>query len=92
MVKLVSNSDGMTTRFKTMEAKNQRTSKTPRVKKKPPEKVFRSIEEIRGHFFPNFYEKEERRRQIAETTRPDIVDEVLKRIQREIRESARRKL
>ena len=28
---------------------------------KPPEKVFHSMEEIRKHFFPNFYEEEERR-------------------------------
>ena len=75
-----------------MEAKNQRIQNTPQAKKKPPEKVFRSIEEIRKHFFPNFYEEEERRKQTTETVSIDLVQEVLKRIQRERRESARRKL
>ena len=50
-----------------MEAKNQRTPKTPLAQKKPPEKVFRSMEEIRKHFFPNFYEEEERRNRTPET-------------------------
>lgn len=69
-----------------MEAKNQRTQKMPPAQKKPPEKVFRSIEEIREHFFPNFYEKEEQRNQSAETSGLGLVEDFLKQIRRKLRE------
>ncbi len=63
-----------------MKAENQRTRKTPQAKKKPPEKVFHSIEEIRKHFFPNFYEKEERRKQTSETAALGLTKDILEQI------------
>ena len=69
-----------------MKTKNQRTRKTPKTKKKPPEKVFRSIEEIREHFFPNFYEKEEQRKRIAETSGLGLAEDILEQIRRRLRE------
>ena len=69
-----------------MGAKNKRTRKTPTVKKKPPEKVFRSIEEIRKHFFPNFYEEEERRNRTPETAALGLTRDILEQIRRKLRE------
>lgn len=53
---------------------------------KPPEKVFRSIEEIRDHFFPNFYEKEERSNQNPETSGLGLAEDILEQIRRKLRE------
>ena len=69
-----------------MEAKNKRTRKTPPVKKKPPEKVFRSIEEIRKHFFPNFYEEEERRNRTPETAAHGVTKGILEQVRHKLRE------
>ena len=69
-----------------MKAENQRTRKTPQAKKKPPEKVFHSIEEIRKHFFPNFYEEEERRNRTPETAALGLTRDILEQIRRKLRE------
>ena len=61
-----------------MEAKKEQA--------KLPEKVFRSIEEIREHFFPNFYEKEERRNQNPETSGLGLAKDILEQIRRRLRE------
>ena len=69
-----------------MKAENQRTRKPTQAKKKPPEKVFRSIEEIRKHFFPNFYEEEERRNRTPETAALGLTRNILEQIRRKLRE------
>ena len=61
-----------------MEARKQQT--------KPPEKVFHSIEEIRKHFFPNFYEKEEQRNRTLETAALGLTKDILEQIRRKLRE------
>ena len=53
---------------------------------KPPEKVFRSMEEIRKHFFPNFYEEEERRNRTPETAALGLTKDILEQIRRKLRE------
>jgi len=58
---------------------------------KQPEKVYRSIEEVREHFFPNFYEKEEEleKHQNPETFGTGLAQELLEGIRRELRELSR---
>ena len=60
--------------------------KTKKRQAKPPEKVFRSIEEIREHFFPNFYEEEERRNRTPETEVIRIAEDISEKIRRRLRE------
>ena len=60
--------------------------KTKKQQAKPPEKVFRSIEEIREHFFPNFYEEEERRNRTPETVAIGAAADILEKIRRRLRE------
>ncbi len=52
-----------------------------------PKKVYRSIEEVREHFFPNFYEKEQERkkRQIPETLGDGLAQTLLDRIRCKLR-------
>ena len=52
-----------------------------------PKKVYRSIEEVREHFFPNFYEKEQEREkeQNPEILGEGLAQELLKRIRCELR-------
>ena len=69
-----------------MEAKSKRTRKTPPVKKKPREKVFRSMEEIRKHFFPNFYEEEELRNRTPETAALGLTKDILEQVRTKLRE------
>ena len=70
-----------------MENKNQRTRKNQKANKKPPpEKVFRSMKEIRKHFFPNFYEEEERRNRTPETVAIGAAADILEKIRRRLRE------
>lgn len=69
-----------------MKTKNQRTRKTPKAKKKSPEKVFRSIEEIRKHFFPNFYEEEERRNRTPEAAALGLTKDILEQVRHKLRE------
>ena len=52
----------------------------------PPEKVFRSMEEIRKHFFPNFYEEEERRNRTPETAALGLTKDILEQIRSKLRE------
>lgn len=61
-----------------MEARKQQT--------KPPEKVFRSIEEIRKHFFPNFYEEEERRNRTPEAAAHGLTKDILEQVRHKLRE------
>ena len=60
--------------------------KTEKQQTNPPEKVFHSMEEIRKHFFPNFYEKEERRNQNPETSGLGLAKDILEQIRRKLRE------
>lgn len=69
-----------------MGAKKKQAQKTPLAEKKPPEKVFHSIEEIRKHFFPNFYEKAEQSKQNPETTGVGLAEDLLEQIRRKLRE------
>ena len=69
-----------------MKTENQRTRKPILDKEKPPEKVFRSIEEIRNHFFPIFCEEEERRNRTPETAALGLTKDILEQIRRKLRE------
>lgn len=62
-----------------MKAKQQQT--------RQPEKVYRSIEEVREHFFPNFYEKEQedKKKQNPETLGEGLAQALLERIKCELR-------
>lgn len=62
-----------------MKAKQQQT--------KQRKKVFRSIEEVREHFFPNFYEKEQERKkeQNPDTLGEGLAQTLLARIKCELR-------
>ena len=62
-----------------MKAKQQQT--------RPSKKVYRSIEEVREHFFPNFYEKEQERKkkQNPETLGEGLAQVLLDRIKCELR-------
>ena len=61
-----------------MEARKQQT--------KRPEKVFRSMEEIRKHYFPNFYEEEERRNRTPEAAALGLTKNILEQIRSKLRE------
>ena len=54
---------------------------------KQPRKVFRSIEEVREHFFPNFYEKEQERKkeQNPETLGDGLAQDLLEHIKCKLR-------
>ena len=54
---------------------------------KQPKKVYRSIEEVREHFFPNFYEKEQERKkkQNPETLGEGLAQALLDRIRCKLR-------
>lgn len=54
---------------------------------KQPKKMYRSIEEVRAHFFPNFYEKEQEREknQNPETLGEGLTQELLERIKCKLR-------
>ena len=54
---------------------------------KQREKVYRSIEEIREHFFPNFYEKEQeqKKEQNPDTLGKGLAQALLERIKCELR-------
>ena len=69
-----------------MEAKNKRTPKSSTVKKKPREKVFRSMEQIRKHYFPNFHEEEELRNRTPETDALGITKDILEQVRTKLRE------
>lgn len=69
-----------------MEAKKKRTPKTAPIKKKPREKVFRSIEQIRKHYFPNFYEEEELRNRTPETAALGLTKDILEQVRTKLRE------
>lgn len=69
-----------------MGAKKKRAQKAPQAKKKTSEKVFRSIEEIRKHFFPNFHEEEERRNRTPETAAHGVTKGILEQVRHKLRE------
>lgn len=62
-----------------MKAKQQQT--------RHRKKMFRSIEEVREHFFPNFYEKEQeqKKEQNPETLGEGLAQSLLERIKCELR-------
>ena len=78
MVKLEWNREALKQKMKFCPDKeNSIRWKPEKQRTKPPEKVFRSMEEIRKHFFPNFYEEEERRNRTPETAALGLTRDIL---------------